>query len=73
MGDEVVEIGAFQDEPSAWIARAVLEANGIWAQVVPMFEPRGLPLPVRARLAVRAADAAAAVALLKEPSKPPSA
>ena len=73
MADDIVELGAFQDEPSAWLARAVLEANGIRSEVISMREPRGLPVPVRARLAVRAQDAAAALELLRQASDRPSA
>jgi hypothetical protein len=73
MPDDIVELGAFQDEPSAWIARAVLEASGIRSQVISLFQSHGLPGPVRARLAVRAEDAAAAMEILKQASDRPSA
>jgi len=65
---EIVQIGAFSDEPSAWLARAVLEANGIPSQVVSTGSTeRTLPVMVRARLAVRAEDAAEALAILNAP------
>ncbi len=68
MSREIVEIGAFPDEPSAWLARAVLAAHGIPSQVIggPYLE-RHLAVPVHARLAVRAEDAAAALAVLNAP------
>jgi len=73
MADDILELGAYQDEASAWIARAVLEANGIRSEVISMFQSHGLPAPVRARLAVRAEDAAAAIEILKQASERPSA
>ncbi len=66
MADDVVEIGRFDNEAAAWIARAVLEANGIRSEVVASHQGRGLPFPIRARLAVRAEDAAAALEILEQ-------
>ena len=34
MPDEIVELSEFPDEASAWLARAVLESNGIPSQVI---------------------------------------
>jgi hypothetical protein len=66
MPNEIVELSDFQDEASAWLARAVLEANGIPSEVV-VQPPYAHPVP-RVRLAVRARDAAAAVRLLQDAS-----
>lgn len=65
MSDGIVEAGRFPDEASAWLARAVLEANGIRSEVITTHYARGLPFRSGAVLAVRAEDAEAARALLK--------
>jgi hypothetical protein len=70
MPNEIVELSDFQDEASAWLARAMLEANGIPSEVI-VQPPYAHPLP-RVRLAVRAADAPAAVRLLREASDRPT-
>ncbi len=72
MPDGIVELGQFQDEPSAWLARAELEANGIPSQVV---NPYPYPYPglVPIRLAVREEDADAAARILKAASERTSA
>jgi hypothetical protein len=64
MADAIVELSDFRDEASAWLARAVLEANGIPSEVI-VQPPYAHPLP-RVRLAVRATDAHAAVRLLRD-------
>jgi hypothetical protein len=69
---EVVEIRSFADEASAWLARAVLEANGIAAEVIGFQGPNALPAP-RVRLAVRAEDAPDALRLLAGERGGPSA
>jgi hypothetical protein len=69
--DGIVELESFQDEPSAWIARAVLQAAGIPSQVI-TDPPYAHPRP-RVRLAVRAEDAAAALQALRGSSESPSA
>ena len=66
-----MELKVFSDEPSAWVARAVLEANGIPSQVL-TDPPYAHPLP-RVRLAVRAGDAKEAFRLLQATSDGPSA
>jgi hypothetical protein len=71
MPDGIVELKSFPDEPSAWLARAVLAAHGIAAQVLsdgsyPHLHPR-------VRLAVRAEDAQVALELLESRSDGPSA
>jgi hypothetical protein len=63
MTDGIVELESFLDEPSAWVARAVLLANGIPSEVL-TDPPYAHPRP-RVRLAVRAEDAEAAYRLLK--------
>jgi len=70
MPDEIVELSGFQNEASAWLARAVLEASGIPSQVI-NDPPYAHPWP-RVRLAVRAKDAPSAVRLLKRDSERPS-
>ena len=62
MTDGLVELRKFSDEPSAWIARAVLQAGGIASEVL-VSHPYGDPLPT-VRLIVRAADATTAAQLL---------
>jgi hypothetical protein len=62
MPDEIVELSEFPDEASAWLARAVLESNGIPSQVI-TDPPYAHPWP-RVRLAVREKDAQAAARLL---------
>ena len=71
MPDGIVELQDFQDEPSAWIARAVLQANGIPSEVI-TDPPYAHPRP-KVRLAVRAQDVQAAVQLLKSAPDGPSA
>jgi hypothetical protein len=71
MPDGIVELKSFPDEPSAWLARAVLAAHGIHAEVLtdgsyPHLHPR-------VRLAVRADEARAALELLESSSDGPSA
>lgn len=63
MPGEIVELGDFQNEASAWLARAVLEANGIPSQVI-NDPPYAHPRP-RVRLAVLATDVQSAVRLLQ--------
>lgn len=69
MAEGIVELEQFNDEPSAWIARAVLQANGIPSEVL-VDPPYAMPGP-RVRLAVRAEDAAEAVRLLKAARESP--
>jgi hypothetical protein len=69
--DGIVELQSFQDEPSAWIARALLEANGIRSEVI-TDPPYAHPWP-RVRLALRAEDVDAAVQLLRSGPDGPSA
>ena len=71
MTDGIVEVGSFPNEPSAWVARAVLEAAGIPSHVI-TDPPYILALP-RVRLAVRVQDAEAAIRALKASSENPSA
>ncbi len=71
MGDGIVELGNFQDEPSAWLARAEREANGIRSEVISRHS-YALPLP-RIRLAVRQQDVEAALRVLKSAADDPSA
>jgi hypothetical protein len=71
MRRDVVEIGDFADEASAWLARAVLEANGIGSEVVYFRSPHALPTP-RSRLAVRIEDAEEARRLLRSAADEPS-
>ena len=69
MPDEIVELSQFQDEASAWLARAVLEAAGIPSEVI-VDPPYAHPWP-RVRLALRAEDLPAAVSLLQSaPDRP---
>ena len=69
MRDEIVELTGFQDEASAWLARAVLSAAGIPSEVI-TDPPYAHPWP-RVRLAVRAEDAAAAASVLRSaPDRP---
>jgi hypothetical protein len=70
MPDEIVELSAFKDEASAWLARAVLEAAGIPSEVL-TDPPYAHPWP-RVRLALRAKDVPAAVRLLKPTSERPA-
>ncbi len=65
MADDIVAVGSFPDEGSAWVGRAVLEAGGIRSEVVrpPVFQAS--PLPRLYRLAVRAEDGEAALRLLE--------
>jgi hypothetical protein len=70
MPDEIVELNYILDEPAAWLARAVLEANGIPSEVISSF-PTGAA--TRVRLAVRAQDIDAALRLLKAAPAGPSA
>jgi hypothetical protein len=69
--DGIVEVGSFPNEPSAWLARAVLEAAGIPSQVI-TDPPYVLALPL-VRLAVRVEDAEAAIKALRASSGNPSA
>lgn len=62
MGDGIVEVGAYQDEPSAWIARTRLAAGGIRSEVL-ADHLYALPVP-RVRLVVREEDAEAARRIL---------
>lgn len=62
MADGLVALQDFQDEPSAWVARAVLQANGIPSEVL-TDPPYAHPWP-RVRLAVRSEDLSAALRLL---------
>lgn len=71
MSDRIVELEDFLDEPSAWVARAVLRANGIRSEVL-TDPPYAHPRP-RVRLAVRAEDAAEALRLLRSGPDGPSA
>ncbi len=71
MTDGIVELERFQDEPSAWVARAVLQAAGIPSQVI-TDPPYAHPRP-RVRLAVRVEDAEAAIKALRGGSESPSA
>ncbi len=70
MPDNVVELDYQLDEAAAWLARAVLEANGIRSEVISAF-PTGAG--TRVRLAVRAEDVAEATRLLKAGPENPSA
>ena len=63
MTDGTVEVGDFQDEPSAYLARAELAANGIRSEVVAM-HAYALPAP-KVRLAVREEDVQSALRILK--------
>jgi hypothetical protein len=70
MPDDIIELGGFRDEASAWLARAMLDANGIVSEVV--HRPRtGMVGPWR--LAVRTEDASAAARLIKAAPAAPSA
>jgi hypothetical protein len=71
MNDDSVEIGDFPDEASAWLARAVLEANGIGSEVVYFRSPHALPSP-RARLIVRREEAEDARRVLAGDAEEPS-
>jgi hypothetical protein len=71
MPDRIVELGRFQDEPSAWLARAELEAAGIPSRVISGHS--NVPLPPLFRLAVREEDVEAALAILKSAAAGPSA
>jgi hypothetical protein len=71
MPDEIVELDYSLDEAGAWLARAVLQANGIPSEVLTSFptgQSRG-----GVRLAVRAQDVDAARRLLKPAPDGPSA
>ena len=70
MSDGIVELGSFPDEPSAWLARAELEANGIRSEVISGAYDLSLP---KVRLAVREEDAVAALRVLKAAADGPSA
>jgi hypothetical protein len=62
MAGGIVDLGDFPDEASAWLARAVLDANGIPSEVI--HRPRtGMVGPWL--LAIRAEHADAAARLLK--------
>ena len=63
MTEGIVVLETFSDEASAWIARAVLQAGGIAAEVL-VDRPYVWPLPI-VRLVVRAEDAAEAARLLE--------
>ncbi len=71
MPDDVVELNYHLDEAGAWLARAVLQANGIPSQVIGLHPAFGHGN--RVRLAVRAQDIDAAFRLLSSPSERPSA
>ena len=71
MSDGVVVVQRFDNEPSAWLARAVLESAGIPSEVL-TDEPFAHPQP-QVRLVVRAEDAEAAREALHGPSRPLSA
>jgi hypothetical protein len=71
MNDDIVEVGDFPDEASAWLARAVLEANGIGSEVFYFRSPHALPSP-RARLIVRREEAEAARRVLAGDAEEPS-
>ena len=73
MADSIIEAGWFPDEASAWLARGVLEANGIRSEVITSHYARGLPFRGGAILAVRAEDAQTARELLKSAPGGPSA
>ena len=62
MSSGLVALDDFPDEPSAWVARAVLQANGIPSEVL-TDPPYAHPRP-RVRLAVRSEDLPAALRLL---------
>jgi hypothetical protein len=70
MSDEIVELNYHLDEPAAWLARAVLQANGIPSEVISAFATGA---GTRVRLAVRAQDVDAALRLLKATPDGPSA
>jgi len=72
MSDGIVEVD-FRDEPSAWLARGVLAANGIPSQVIAIPFDAGVPWGVRARPALRAQDLNAARKLLASGCGGPSA
>ena len=63
MADRIVEIGSFDNEPSAWLARAELAANGIRAAVAPANTMQIVP-GARVRLAVRESDVVEALRIL---------
>jgi hypothetical protein len=69
MSDGIVEIGIFQDEPSVWLARAELEANGIASEVISR-HAYSLPQP-KIRLAVREEDVEAARRIPQAAADPP--
>jgi hypothetical protein len=71
VSDGIVELGSFQDEASAYLARAALAASGIRSEVVAM-HAYALPVP-KVRLAVREQDAAAALGILNSLAGGPSA
>lgn len=71
MSGDIVEVGDFPDEATAWLARAVLEANGIGAEVIYFRSPHALPSP-RARLIVRREDADEARRVLAADAEEPS-
>ncbi len=71
MADRVVEFGGFQDEPSAWLARANLAANGIRAAVI-AGQNYGLGPPL-IRLAVLEQEVDVARRILAATSDGPSA
>jgi len=64
MPDDIVAVGSFSDEGSAWVGRAVLDANGIRSEIVRPAVLYASPLPRRYQLAVRLEDAETAAHLL---------
>jgi hypothetical protein len=63
VSDGIVKIGSFDNEPSAWLARAELEANGIRCEVISRHS-YALPLP-KIRLAVCEEDVEAVQRVLR--------
>ncbi len=73
MTESTVAVGSFDNEVSAALAREMLEANGIPAQVLASGGYSYMRGRTPIRLAVRAEDAPAALRLLRSFGEPSSA